>query len=170
MVDERIDYELLVALADGARGSVVMVGPWTKVNRATFPQRENLHWLGGRDYSELPNYAKAFDVCMMPFALNKATEFINPTKALEYMATGRPIVSTAVEDVVLQFSEVVDIAATAADFIHRCARRVARQDRQAIERGLRLVARNSWESIVTELERHVDDALSRKRCLETNVA
>jgi glycosyltransferase involved in cell wall biosynthesis len=170
VVDERIDYDLLAALADGTSGSVVMVGPWTKVNRATFPQRENLHWLGGRNYSELPNYLKAFNVCMIPFALNKATEFINPTKALEYMATGRPIVSTAVEDVVLQFSKVVDIAATAADFSHRCARRVTRQDRQAIERGLRLVARNSWESIVSELERHVDDALARKRSLETNVA
>jgi glycosyltransferase involved in cell wall biosynthesis len=170
VVDERIDYELLAALADSASGSVVMVGPWTKVNRATFPQRENLHWLGGRDYSELPNYAKAFDVCMMPFALNKATEFINPTKALEYMATGRPIVSTAVEDVVLQFSEVVDIAVTPADFIHQCVRRAARQDRRAIERGLQLVARNSWESIVSELERHVDDALARKRDLETDAA
>ena len=170
VVDERIDYELLVALADGARGSVVMVGPWTKVNRATFPQRENLHWLGGRDYNELPNYAKAFDVCMMPFALSKATEFINPTKALEYMATGRPIVSTAVEDVVLQFSEVVDIALTPDEFIHQCVCRAARQDRRAIERGLQLVARNSWESIVRELERHVDDALAHKQDLETDAA
>jgi glycosyltransferase involved in cell wall biosynthesis len=94
VVDERLDYELIAKLADGnSQGSVVMVGPWTKVDRSTFPERANLHWLGGRDYSELPAYAKRFDVCLMPFALNEATEFINPTKALEYMATGRPIVS-----------------------------------------------------------------------------
>ena len=58
------------------------------------PQRPNLHWLGGRDYALLPAYVKGFDVCLMPFAINEATEYINPTKALEYMATGRPIVST----------------------------------------------------------------------------
>lgn len=89
---------------------VVLVGPATKVDPAAFPQRANLHWLGGRDYGELPADAKSFNVCMMPFAMNEATKFINPTKALEYMATGRPIVSTPVQDVVRQFSEVVALA------------------------------------------------------------
>ena len=88
VVDERIDYDLLAALADSTSGSVAMIGPTTKVDPATFPKRENLHWLGGRDYPLLPAYARAFDVCLMPFALNDATRFINPTKALEYMATG----------------------------------------------------------------------------------
>ena len=110
VVDERIDYELLARLADSTQGSVVMVGPWTKVDPASFPRRDNLHWLGSRDYSDLPGYAKGFDVCIMPFAMNEATRFINPTKALEYMATGRPIVSTPVEDVVAQFSDVITIA------------------------------------------------------------
>ena len=61
------------ALADASNGSVVMVGPSTKVDPATFPRRANLHWLGGRDYADLPAYAKSFDVCLMPFALNEAT-------------------------------------------------------------------------------------------------
>ncbi|HEV8185621.1 MAG TPA: hypothetical protein VGP40_06665, partial [Chthoniobacterales bacterium] len=64
-------------------------------------KRDNLHFLGGRDDSKLPACAKAFDICMMPFAKNEATEFINPSKALEYMATGPPKVSTDLEDVVL---------------------------------------------------------------------
>ena len=114
VVDERIDYQLIELLAKTTRGSVVMVGPWTKVDPRTFPRCKNLHWLGGRDYTDLPAYAKAFDVCLMPFALNEATAFINPTKALEYMATGKPIVSSAVEDVVGQFSDVVAGWATGA--------------------------------------------------------
>jgi hypothetical protein len=89
VVDERLDYELLANIADhNADWNVAVVGPVTKVDPADFPKRPNLHFLGGRDYSQLPSYAKAFDICMMPFAKNEATEFINPTKALEYMATG----------------------------------------------------------------------------------
>jgi glycosyltransferase involved in cell wall biosynthesis len=171
VVDERIDYDLLGALAQqNARGSVVMIGPWTKVDPATFPQRSNLHWLGGRDYGQLPAYAKTFDVCLMPFALNEATEFINPTKALEYMATARPIVSTAIEDVVLQFSEVVKVARTRAEFITFCEQAAARPNRAAIQRGLKLAADNSWDSIVRKLEAHVLDVVATERSIATDAA
>ena len=71
VVDERIDYDLLAHLAASTKGSVVMIGPWTKVDPASFPRSNNLHWLGGRDYSDLPSYAKGFDVCIMPFARTK---------------------------------------------------------------------------------------------------
>jgi glycosyltransferase involved in cell wall biosynthesis len=161
---------LLAALADNSGGSVVMVGPWTKVDPAIFPQRENLHWLGGRDYTDLPAYAKGFDVCLMPFALNEATKFINPTKALEYMGTGKPIVTTAVEDVVMQFSDVVVVAETPADFIAQAARYAVRLDRGRRERGFALVRQNSWESIVRQLEKHIQDTLASKRPLAIDAA
>jgi glycosyltransferase involved in cell wall biosynthesis len=170
VVDERIDYDLLAALADATTGSVVMVGPSTKVDPATFPRRANLHWLGGRDYAELPAYAKSFEVCLMPFALNKATEFINPTKALEYMGTGKPIISTRVEDVIMQFSDVVLIAASQTDFIAKAARYAVRPDQARIKRGFELVKRNSWESIVRQLEGHIADTLTSKRALAVNAA
>jgi glycosyltransferase involved in cell wall biosynthesis len=170
VVDERIHYDLLAQLAKATRGSVVVVGPSTKVDRATFPQRDNLHWLGGRDYTELPAYAKAFDVCLMPFAMNEATRFINPTKALEYMATARPVVSTPVEDVVAQFSDIVTIASEPSTFIRACERVAARPPRARIQRGLARVRRNSWESIVAQLEEHIADALASKRALSVNAA
>ena len=68
-----------------------MVGPTAKVDPADFPKRSNLHFIGGRPYAQLPALTKGFSVAMMPFALNAATEYINPTKALEYMAAGRPV-------------------------------------------------------------------------------
>jgi glycosyltransferase involved in cell wall biosynthesis len=171
VIDERIDYDLVAALAEkNGRGSVVMVGPWTKVDPSTFPRCENLHWLGQREYSQLPSYAKGFDVCLMPFALNEATEFINPTKALEYMATGRPIVSTAIEDVILQFEDVVKVARSHDDFVFRCERAAARPNPLAIRRGLKLAKANTWESIVSQLETHVAAVLNTQRSVASDAA
>lgn len=171
VVDERLDYELLARLADhDPSWNVVIVGPWTKVDPADFPKRANLHFLGGRDYAQLPAYAKAFDVCMMPFAKNEATEFINPTKALEYMATGTPIVSTDIEDVVLQFSEVVSIATSHGEFITAAEESLERPRATMIDAGLKLAKNNSWESIVAQLEQHVEDVLSSKETIASSSA
>ncbi|RYG63002.1 glycosyltransferase family 1 protein, partial [bacterium] len=108
VVDERMDYDLIAKLSEANPAwNIAIIGPTAKVNPDDFPRAANIHWLGGRDYSELPSYTKAFDVALMPFALNEATEYINPTKALEYMATATPIISTPVPDVVSNFSTVV---------------------------------------------------------------
>jgi glycosyltransferase involved in cell wall biosynthesis len=161
VVDERMDYELIAKLADAnPNWSVVIIGPAAKVDPAMLPRRVNLRWLGGRDYAQLPAYCKALDLCVMPFALNEATEFINPTKALEYMATGRNIVSSAVPDVVRNFGQVVKIANSHEEFIAHCQQLIARPDRKAIESGLELARANSWESIVEKLEGHIVEAIA----------
>lgn len=163
VVDERLDYDLLAKLADANPDwSIVMVGPTAKVNPDELPKRANLHWLGRREYAQLPNYTKAFDVCLMPFALNEATEFINPTKALEYMATGRPIVSTAVPDVVSNFSEAVNIAISQDCFIEMCQRALQAPDDETIQRGLKMADNNQWDAIVAKMEGHIQDALDKK--------
>jgi glycosyltransferase involved in cell wall biosynthesis len=164
VIDERIDYELLAALADAdPHWHVVMVGPAAKVDPATFPQRRNLHWLGGRPYAQLPALTKGFSVCLMPFALNEATEYINPTKALEYMAAGRPVVSTALDEVKSNFGSVARIARSHADFISFCHREVASPSETRVARGLRLAADNTWEAIVAKLQGHVAEALAARR-------
>ena len=168
VVDERMDYDLVAALADATSGSVVIVGPMTKIDPASVPQRPNLHWLGGRDYSTLPAYVKGFDVCLMPFAINEATEYINPTKALEYMATGKPIVSTPVEDVVLQFSEVVKISRNSQEFIELAIQQAKSPDKAACRRGHELAKKNSWEAIVAAMEELIDEAISAKLPTETS--
>jgi glycosyltransferase involved in cell wall biosynthesis len=163
VVDERMDYELIARLADAnPNWEVVIVGPLAKVEERDLPRRTNIQWLGGRPYSELPAYCKGFDVCLMPFALNEATEYINPTKALEYMATGTEIVSSAVPDVVRNFGSVVKIANSHDEFISLCRRAVEEQDHAAIERGIKLAANNSWDSIVAQMERHIEDVLVNK--------
>jgi glycosyltransferase involved in cell wall biosynthesis len=164
VVDERMDYELIAALADANRDwSVVMIGPTMKVDDSALPKRPNLHWLGQRSYMDLPAYCKGFDVCMMPFALNESTEFINPTKALEYMATGRMIVSTAVPDVVRNFGTVAKIAKEQDQFISLCRQAVEEPEHERIERGFKMASENTWERIVGRMEKHIEEALLKKR-------
>jgi beta-glucosidase/6-phospho-beta-glucosidase/beta-galactosidase len=168
VVDERLDYDLIARLADeNPNWSIAMVGPTAKVDPKQLPQRPNLHWLGGRDYQQLPSYTKGFDLALMPFARNEATEYINPTKALEYMATGTPIVSTDVPDVVSNFAQVVKIATNHDQFIDMCRKAVAQQDEVAVERGLKMADNNTWDAIVAKLEKHINEALQAKSIEES---
>jgi glycosyltransferase involved in cell wall biosynthesis len=164
VVDERLDYELIGKLAQSnPNWHVAMIGPTCKVDPAQFPQYSNLHWLGRREYAQLPTYTKGFDVCLMPFAMNEATEFINPTKALEYMATGRPIVSTPVPDVVSNFGKVVKIASTHEQFIEICRNETLQPDESAIARGIQMAEENQWDTLVQKLEGHIADVFAKNK-------
>ena len=164
VIDERIDYDLIAHLADAEPSwSIAMVGPVVKVDEHALPRRANIYWLGRREYSELPACAKGFDLCLMPFALNEATEFINPTKSLEYMATGRSLVSTAVPDVISNFGAVVKIARSTDEFIALCRTALCLPDATAVENGLSMAAASTWENIVAALEKHISAALERPR-------
>jgi glycosyltransferase involved in cell wall biosynthesis len=110
-----------------------------------------------------PDYSRAFDVCLVPFALNEATEYVNPTKVLEYMATGRPIVSTAIEDVALQFSDVVKIGRTPEEFVQLCRREIESPDYDAVKRGLQVSSDNTWEAVVGKMERQIEEFLNSGR-------
>ena len=163
VVDERLDYELIDRLAAKfEHGSVVVVGPLAKVDPAELPQRANIHWLGQRTYESLPSYVKGFDVCLMPFALNAATQFINPTKTLEYMAAGKPIVSTAVPDVVRNFVPIVHVAQSAEEFVAQ-AEAALTPDASRIEEGIARARESTWESIVSSMDRLIAQAVRTDR-------
>ena len=164
VIDERIDYELLSRLADAfPQGSIAMVGPFAKVDPATLPVRANLHWLGQRDYAQLPALVKGFDVCLMPFALNEATRFINPTKTLEYMAAGKPIVSTAVPDVLRQFVPIVEVALDHEAFVDAALRAVSSPCHALLDKGVERAQRATWEAIVASMRAHLLDAFRPAR-------
>jgi glycosyltransferase involved in cell wall biosynthesis len=160
VIDERLDYGLLAQLAqEMPDASFVMVGPLAKVEQQSLPSYPNIYWLGQRAYTELPALVKAFDVCLMPFALNEATQYINPTKTLEYMAAGKPVVSTAVPDVLHHFTPIVDVALTAEEFI-AAIQRAARSPRaELIEQGIDRAHRASWDSIVSAMRGHMLDSV-----------
>jgi UDP-galactopyranose mutase len=106
VIDERMDLELIDRLARANdEYQIVLVGPTVKIDPLTLPRRPNLHYLGQKNYAELPRYLHGWDVALLPFALNDATRFISPTKTLEYLAGGKPVVSTPVPDVVTPYGE-----------------------------------------------------------------
>jgi glycosyltransferase involved in cell wall biosynthesis len=159
VIDERLDYALLDELAaELPDATLAMVGPVVKVDPATLPQRANVHYLGAKPYQALPSYVAGFDVCLMPFALNDASRFINPTKTLEYLASGRPVLSTPVADVVTNFGHAVHISPPEA-FAER-ARDILAGKRLDPERGLDEARRSSWEKRVQEMELLVQEALA----------
>jgi glycosyltransferase involved in cell wall biosynthesis len=163
VIDERLDYALIRALAEShPEWTVVMIGPVVKVDPADLPQAPNLHWLGQKSYADLPRYLKAFDVCLMPFALNEATEYINPTKTLEYMASGKPIVSTPVPDVLRNHASVVRIAPAGEGFLGEVAAALQATDDARLARGLERAAQASWESIVRQMRGLIAEALDAR--------
>jgi len=117
VIDERMDLELLHESAKKAPNvSFVMIGPLAKIDQSDLPKEENIHYLGMKSYMELPNYLKAFDIAMMPFAINDSTKYISPTKTLEYMAAGKPIISTKITDVVRDYNLCVSLVDTPEEF------------------------------------------------------
>ncbi|WP_241685874.1 glycosyltransferase [Luteimonas sp. YGD11-2] len=152
VIDERLDYPLIEALARRyPQASVVLAGPLAKVERADLPDLPNIHWLGQQPYDALPALVKGFDVCLMPFALNDATRYINPTKTLEYMATGKPVVSTAVADVVRNFTPVVDVAWSTDEFLDAVARAIDGADPALLREGIARAMDASWDSTVATM-------------------
>ncbi|MDB5743182.1 MAG: glycosyl transferase group 1 [Polaromonas sp.] len=150
VIDERVDLELVAAVADvHPEWQIVMVGPVVKIGQDKLPQRSNIHWLGQQGYDDLPQLIAGWDVCLLPFALNDATRFISPTKTLEYMAAGRPSVSTRIRDVAEPYGHVVKIADTPLEFIDACA---ALLKESVLEKAARaeqmrsIVAGTSWDA------------------------
>ena len=151
VIDERLDLDLLAEIADLRPGwTIALIGPVAKIDEATIPVRRNIVRFGQQAYDDLPGFLACFDVALMPFARNEATRAISPTKTLEYLAGGKPVVSTPIADVITLYGEAVKIAATADEFVaatEAVLRRTGDADRQWRARAARLVAAHDWDCI-----------------------
>src|SRR3712207_1577456 len=137
VLDERLDLDLIAGLAARLpEWEIRMIGPVIKIDPATLPQAPNIYYYGMQPYSALPGHMAGLDVAIMPFALNEATRSISPTKTLEYLAAGLPIVSTPVPDVVADYARIVALATGPASFAAACRRgqRDGAEDRGATSR------------------------------------
>ncbi len=171
VIDERIDLDLLRGVAAARPDwSVLMIGPLLKLREEWLPHLPNLHFVGKRTYDELPAHLKAFDVAVMPFAINDATRSISPTKTLEYMAAHRPVVSTPIPDVAALYGSVVRFGATVGEFVEQIEAALAetgaeRDERRERERAL--LGAYSWDRIVHEMDALVEARLEARLAART---
>jgi len=153
VVDERIDLGLLAELAGELPDwTVRVVGPVAKIDPKMLPQAGNIEYLGFTPYEQLPAVMAGFDVALMPFALNETTRSISPTKTLEYLAAGLPVVSTRVPDVVADYGTVVQLADDPEEFTAACRRALAEDPASRDRRVRPLLARQEWDGIAAAMD------------------
>ena len=175
VVDERLDVELLDALARARPDwQFVVVGPVVKIDPAVLPAHSNIHYLGGKQYGELPAYIAGWDVATLLFARNEATRFISPTKTPEYLAAGKPVVSTPIRDVVRPYGELglVHIASTPEEFVAAAEAALAEDAGNAAERVRAaddFLSHTSWDRTWSEMWGLIEGVISRRRAAAERV-
>jgi UDP-galactopyranose mutase len=144
----------------------VIVGPVVKIDPEILPQRENIHYLGSKSYQELPAYIAGWDVALLLFAQNESTRFISPTKTPEYLAAGKPVVSTPIRDVVCPYGQMglVRIAGNAQEFISAIEEALgsAPSCNEWLEKVDGFLAQMSWDETWARMSRLIDDTLAAK--------
>jgi glycosyltransferase involved in cell wall biosynthesis len=161
VIDERMDYELLAGVASARPAwQLVLVGPTAKVDPASLPRGENIHYLGPKPYTALPMYIAGWDVAMMPFARNDATRFISPTKTPEYLAAGKPVVSTSIRDVVRPYGQqgLARIADTVDEFVAAVDAALAEPPAERLRAADAFLTHTSWDGTWTRMRQLIEDA------------
>jgi glycosyltransferase involved in cell wall biosynthesis len=162
VIDERMDIELVGRVADMRPDwQFVMIGPVVKIDPETLPRNGNIHWLGPKTYKELPAYLGHWDLGFMPFALNDATRFISPTKTPEFLASGLPVLSTMIRDVVRPYGDLglVEIVEGAEDFCARADGLLDRPRQEWLARVDEFLRQNSWDHTWAQMQTQIRDAM-----------
>ncbi len=159
---EWIDLDLIQCLCRlRPHWSFVLVGPkGAGVSSLTCP--ENLYMLGKKEYKDLPGITKAFDACIIPFKLNDLTASANPVKLYEYLAAGKPVVSTPIPEV-LKYKNVVSIAKGSTEFVRALEKSISQNSPENVQKRLRVARENSWEVRIEQMENIIEKALAARQ-------
>jgi UDP-galactopyranose mutase len=165
VIDERTDIDLLGKIAElRPDWQFVMIGPIVKIDENDLPHRDNIHYLGGKNYNDLPAYIGGWEVAMMPFAMNDSTKFISPTKTPEYLAAGRPVVSTPIRDVVRPYGEMglVHIASTAEEFVNAIETALSEDVDQRRAKAAEHLSTMSWDKTQKAMAELIDEVIEKR--------
>lgn len=171
VIDERFDIDMIDAVAKAKPDwHFVLLGPVVKIDPATLPKHPNVHFLGGKKYEELPNYIAGWDLALIPFAINESTRFISPTKTPEYLAAGKPVISTPIRDVVSPYGKnnLVHIVNDAAEFIAAAEVELAKKRRSAwIKKVDEFLEGNSWDRTWSQMVRNIETTIQQNSSTKT---
>ena len=158
VIKKQLDLDLLIRLACARpQWSFVLVGPVLNVEGKeqqleTLRRMTNVHFLGGKPATDLPAYIQHFDVCLMCYDVNDYTRYINPLKLNEYLASGRPTVSSQIA-AVRGLNHVVTIANDEAEWLAAIELGIREMDLdQTTPQSRRAVAHASdWDLLVEQI-------------------
>lgn len=171
VVDERFDIELLREVsAKRPDWQFIIIGPVVKISPEDLPRASNIHYLGPKTYSELPQYISHWDIALILFALNESTEFISPTKTPEYLAAGKPVISTAIKDVINPYGNagLVHIISDSESFISTAEKIFADNERDHWQRTVdHFLEDDSWDNTFNKMNALID-AVKVVNELDTN--
>ena len=174
VVDERFDSALLDGLAAlRPQWNFIIIGPVVKIDPGSLPRRPNIHYLGKKEYRELPAYLAGWDAAMLPFARNESTRYISPTKTPEYLSAGRPVVSTSITDVIRPYGErgLVRIADEPVAFARALADAMAEAtDPRWVEEVDGFLAGLSWDRTWEDMRLLLERSLRGKHARSSLIA
>lgn len=160
-IDERVDFDLLAHVAGAfPAATVALVGPVVGDAPAGLPA--NVRLMGPRPYADLPAALKGFDVALLPFRDTPLTAYVSPTKTPEYLAGGKPVVSTPIPDVVADWSGAVAIARGPADFSAACAAALTDPTPPESRAAMAAGRARTWDALTLEMERAVERVVRDK--------
>jgi glycosyltransferase involved in cell wall biosynthesis len=139
--------------------SFVLVGP-IGANVAGLRRCPNVHLLGPRPYRQIPHYGAAFDVAMMPWNQNRWIEFCNPIKLKEYLALGKPVVTTYYPEIE-PYKDVVYVARSYEEFVAGIQAAREEDDSEQVRRRQEKVRDKTWDSKVSQIRDFIEEHASR---------
>ena len=170
VIDERFDIDLIREVAEKRPDwNFVLIGPVVKIDPRILPKNKNIHYLGSKHYDELPSYLAGWDISLVSFALNESTTYISPTKTPEYLAGGKPVISTPIKDVVNTYGKqgLVHIVDNAATFIDTASTELATVNKKKwLSKVDKFLANDSWDITVKNMRILIYEALAAKQIFE----
>lgn len=160
----KLDLDLIISLAqNNPQWSLILIGEIIELNKKELERLKgigNIYVLGRRNYYQLPSYIKAFDVCIIPYQLNDYTRYCFPIKFHEYMATGKPIVTTALP-ALEEYRNIIWYAEDAKQFEEYIKKSLELDDIEKRKKRINVALMNTWEKRVDKIIKLIQSALIR---------
>ena len=166
VIDERFDINLIRRIAEKKpEWQLILIGPIVKISEDDLPRNNNIHYLGQKCYSELPAYLSHWHVALIPFLLNESTRYISPTKTPEYLAAGKPVISTPIRDVIDPYgvNNLVHICGNYKGFINAVEQELEKAHHlDWLDKVDKHLENLSWENTVQGMNEHILNTMKIK--------
>jgi len=144
--------------------SFVFVGP-IQTDVSVLLKLKNVYFLGKKEHAKIPYFIKNFDICLIPYLVTDYTRNVYPTKLNEYLAMGKPVVSTDLPEISnfnAENDNLILVGKTHEEFID-CIPRVLKDSGTAIvDRRISSAKGNSWQVRVQEMSGLIEDVIDKK--------